>query len=120
MKVINKIVNNREEYLELLLHELCQRGISYVLIHNELHFDDFIIRFFTFEELKSIFYLFEDCDDFLLTRENADSAFHVEAMGHRDFQSNTPHISHIKDVDEKSYYLTKKIVKKKKGRRRYK
>lgn len=49
MQVKNYIVENRNLFFEYLEKELCQNGISYVRIDNEIHFEDQIIRLYDFE-----------------------------------------------------------------------
>ena len=49
MKVKNYIIENRDLFFECLERELCQNGISYVRIKNEIHFQDQIIRLYDFE-----------------------------------------------------------------------
>ena len=49
MKIRNYIVENYELLMDYLEKELCQNGISYVRIDNEIHFQDQIIRFYDIE-----------------------------------------------------------------------
>lgn len=46
MKVKNILVNKKEKFIELVIKELIKYKISYVQIGNELHFDDYIFRFY--------------------------------------------------------------------------
>lgn len=41
------IVNNKEYFIKILLKELCKKNIPYLYISdsNELHFDNYIVRF---------------------------------------------------------------------------
>lgn len=45
MIVRNIYVSNKELFVDNLLRELIKQEISYVLIDNELHFSNYIIRF---------------------------------------------------------------------------
>lgn len=53
MKIRNYIVENYQLLMASLEEELCKNGISYVRIDNEIHFLDYIIRFYDFEIDKS-------------------------------------------------------------------
>lgn len=46
MQIKNYIVENYQLLMDCLEKELCQNGISYVRIDNEIHFLDKIIRFY--------------------------------------------------------------------------
>lgn len=46
MKVKNILVYEKEKYIDLVIKELIKDGISYVQIDNELHFDDYIFKFY--------------------------------------------------------------------------
>lgn len=46
MQIKNYIVDNRELFFDYLEKELCQNGISYVRIDNEIHFQNKIIRLY--------------------------------------------------------------------------
>lgn len=46
MIVRNILVNKSEEIIDLLVRELIKYGISYVLIDNEIHFDNYIFKFY--------------------------------------------------------------------------
>ena len=50
MIVRNILVNNSEKLIDLLVRYLIKYGISYVLIDNEIHFDNYIIRFYDIED----------------------------------------------------------------------
>lgn len=41
-------INNKDTYIDLVIKELCKNNISYVYVKesNELHFDNYIFRFF--------------------------------------------------------------------------
>lgn len=54
MRVRNIVVNEKDDFLELLIRELIRDGISYVQIENEFHFLDHIYRFFSAEEIRSV------------------------------------------------------------------
>lgn len=49
MKIKNFIVENKELILEYLERTLCQKGISYARIDNEIHFQNQIIRLYDIE-----------------------------------------------------------------------
>ena len=46
MKIKNYIVDNYQLLMSCLEEELCKKGISYVRIDNEIHFQDQIVRFY--------------------------------------------------------------------------
>lgn len=46
MKVKNILVNEKDKYIDLVIKELIKYGISYLQIDNEIHFDDYIFRFY--------------------------------------------------------------------------
>lgn len=50
MKVKNYIVENASLFMDCLERELCQQGISYVKIENEIHFENQIVRLYDFEK----------------------------------------------------------------------
>ena len=52
MNVKKYLVENSEYFMNELERELCIQGISYVRIENEFHFNNQIIRFFDFDDLK--------------------------------------------------------------------
>lgn len=56
MIVKNYIVENYREFMNELEKELCQNGISYVRIDNEIHFLDKIIRFIDFDIDRKLIY----------------------------------------------------------------
>ncbi len=56
MIVKNYIVENYREFMDELEKELCQKGISYVRIDNEIHFLDTIIRFIDFDIDRKLIY----------------------------------------------------------------
>lgn len=49
MQVKNYIVENLSLFMDYLERELCQQGISYVKIDNEIHFQNQIIRLYDFK-----------------------------------------------------------------------
>lgn len=49
MRIRNYIVENKDLFFDCLEKELCQNGISYVRISNEIHFQDQIIRLYDIE-----------------------------------------------------------------------
>ena len=57
MIVKNYIVENYREFIGELEKELCQKGISYVRIDNEIHFLDKIFRFFDFDINRHVIYI---------------------------------------------------------------
>lgn len=52
MNVKKYLVENSWYFMNELERELCIQGISYVRIENEFHFNNQIIRFFDFDDLK--------------------------------------------------------------------
>ena len=46
MKVKNILLNEKEKFIDLVIKELIKYKISYVQIGNELHFDNYIFRFY--------------------------------------------------------------------------
>ena len=52
MNVKKYLVENSEYFMNELERQLCIQGISYVRIENEFHFNNQIIRFFDFDDLK--------------------------------------------------------------------
>ena len=54
MQIKNYIVDNIDIIMDRLEKELCQCGISYVRIENELHFDNKIIRFYDLAMHKNV------------------------------------------------------------------
>lgn len=53
MKIKNYLVENYQLLMGCLEEELCKNSISYVRIDNEIHFLDYIIRFYDLELDKS-------------------------------------------------------------------
>lgn len=51
MIVKNILINNFDIYIDLLVRELINLGINYTLIENEIHFDNYIIRFYEIKDL---------------------------------------------------------------------
>lgn len=56
MKIKNYIVDNIDIVIESIERELCIKGISYVRIENEFHFNDQIIRLYDLEIHKRIIF----------------------------------------------------------------
>ena len=56
MKIKNYIVDNIDVIIESIERELCIKGISYVRIENEFHFNDQIIRLYDLELHKKIIF----------------------------------------------------------------
>ena len=54
MIVKNILINNFDIYIDLLVRELINLGINYTLIENEIHFDNYIIRFYEIKDSKEI------------------------------------------------------------------
>ena len=58
MKVKNILINEKNEFIELLIRELIEHEIGYIHIDNEIHFDNYIFRFYDIkddkEEIKRI------------------------------------------------------------------
>lgn len=52
MKVKNILINEKNEFIELLIRELIKYEIGYVHIDNEIHFDNYIFRFYDIQDDK--------------------------------------------------------------------
>lgn len=52
MKVKNILINEKNEFIELLVRELIKYEIGYVHIDNEIHFDNYIFRFYDIQDDK--------------------------------------------------------------------
>ena len=52
MKVKNILINEKNEFIELLIRELIEHEIGYVHIDNEIHFDNYIFRFYDIQDDK--------------------------------------------------------------------
>jgi len=122
LKIINKLVNNRDVFLDILLKELCQRGISYVLVDNELHVGNVIIRFYTFQD----FLLFQIYDvisalnlnfgDDSLPLTISDDFFYKKEEIHNPCISKEKK-PYTKNTLKNEYYLKRKMVRRIERRR---
>lgn len=74
MKVLNKLVSDKETYIDCLEKELCKMGISYVKVDNEIHFSETILRLYTYEELIDGFRLM------LIEKSEQKRKEHIELM----------------------------------------
>jgi hypothetical protein len=123
--VKNIVVHDKALYIELLLRELCQRGISYVFVENEIHFDKYIFRFYSYDEIKPLkqFFDFDDLIQFdffdynstLYTKDLKDYIMTVDNI--RD-KVNNNQFPYIKKNNKNELYLKKKFVNNKNMRRR--
>ena len=52
MKVKNILINEKNEFIELLIRKLIKYEIGYVHIDNEIHFDNYIFRFYDIQDDK--------------------------------------------------------------------
>lgn len=52
MKVKSILINEKNEFIELLIRELIKYEIGYVHIDNEIHFDNYIFRFYDIQDDK--------------------------------------------------------------------
>lgn len=104
--IVKKImINNKEQFIDLLLRELILRGISYVQIDNEIHFDQYIIRFY--DSKKDLKEIVEICFKKIEIQEPCSFI---------DYLSNKSNfiepIEPIFDTKEQTYRkLTKKLIK---------
>lgn len=64
MKVKNYIVENKKLFFDCIEKELCQKGISYVKVDSEIHFQNQIVRLYDIELDKT------EIISFLLSRMN--------------------------------------------------
>lgn len=74
MKILNKLVSNKEVFMDELEKELCKMGISYVKVDNEIHFSETILRLYTYEELIDGFRLI------LIEKSEQKRKEHIELM----------------------------------------
>lgn len=106
MKVKNILVENRNEFQELLIRELINNEISYVQIENEFHFLDKIYRFYDFDEISYI-----DFDRYLKF-DSLDTVFNIIDISNLDnncigfYKEDNSNFS-----DKKIKYQTKKSIK---------
>lgn len=52
MEVKSILINEKNEFIELLIRELIKYEIGYVHIDNEIHFDNYIFRFYDIQDDK--------------------------------------------------------------------
>ena len=52
MKVKNILINEKNEFIELLIRELIEHEIDYIHIDDEIHFDNYIFRFYDIQDDK--------------------------------------------------------------------
>ena len=107
MIVRNILVNKSEEIIDLLVRYLIKYGISYVLIDNEIHFDNYIFKFYNIEDYATKLRKIQlTMEDFEVEREEFQPTMEDFGVEREEFQSTNKYRGE-KNIPK----LNKKLIK---------
>ena len=102
MVVKDFITSNVELLMDILIREIIKSNSSYVRVDNELHFDDYILRFHEQEECERNFVT--------IPLEVSECISKNYFLNVKDLIKETTEYT-INDINKPSYHINKKLIK---------
>lgn len=106
MNVKKYLVENSEYFMNELERQLCIQGISYVRVENEFHFNNQIIRFFDFDDLKTLLPIL------MKEKLKEESLEFPQIVGKQEYKRVTPYYeARNKKMNRQESHLVKQKLK---------
>lgn len=108
MQVKNYIVENRDLFFDYLEKELCQKGISYVRIENEIHYENKIIRLYDIELDKRM--IISIMFNQIYIKQNYENELLIKCIdsGLSNIENNGYYLKDVSEITTDNYLIKQK------------